>query len=140
MKKKIIASLKDKQDWEAFTKNMGDISVKVSDLPKQGHESNIVPKLDLHGLSLSEANKEVEKFILKSFKKGIKKILIVTGKGLHSKSYDNPYVSEKFSILKNAVPDYIYKDKNLATKISKIVPASIEDGGAGAINVFLKKK
>ena len=140
MKKKNIVSSKDKWDWENFTKNMGNVDIKELDLPKQSHELSIVPKLDLHGLSLSEANKEVEKFILKSFKKGVKKILIVTGKGLHSKSYDNPYVSEKFSILKNSVPDYIYSDKNLANKINKIIPASIKDGGGGAINVFLKKK
>ena len=52
------------------------------------------------GFSLDEANKTVKKFIMKVLINGYKKLLIVTGKGSRSKSYDNPYFSEKLSVLK----------------------------------------
>ena len=101
-------------------------------------EMNRVKKLDLHGFSLIEANKKVKKFIIESFDNGYKKLLIVTGKGLRSKSYDNPYVSEQLSVLKNAIPEYIKNDENLNYKISKITHADPQKGGEGALSIFLK--
>ena len=138
MKKKYSASTKDKKDWVNFTKEMGNIAPKESDLFKQDIKSTKIRKLDLHGSSLNEANKIVKKFILESFEDGCKKILIVTGKGLRSKSYDNPYVSDKLSVMKYSVPEFIKNDENLNSKISKISEAPIKDGGKGAISVFLK--
>ena len=73
MKKKYFATSKDKKDWIAFTKYMGNISAKESDLLKENIEINKVQKLDLHGLSLIEANKITKKFIIKSFNSGYKK-------------------------------------------------------------------
>jgi len=140
VKKKYIASSKDKKDWIAFTKQMGNVSVKKIDLPEQNIETNKVRKLDLHGSSLIEANRVVKKFIIESFDNGYKKLLIVTGKGLRSKSYDNPYLSEKLSVLKYSVPEYIKSNENLINKIRKISKADIKDGGEGAFYIFLKNK
>ena len=94
--------------------------------------------MDLHGFSLNKANKIVKKFIIESFENGFKKLLIVTGKGLRSKSHDNPYLSEKLSVLKYAVPEYIMNKENLCNKISRISKADLKDGGEGAIYIFLK--
>ena len=138
MKKKHFATSKDKKDWIRFTKQMGNISVKESDLPRKNTEINKVQKLDLHGSSLVEANEMVKNFIIKSFNDGYKKLLVVTGKGSRSKSYDNPYLSEKLSILKYSVPEYIKNDENLNKKINRIVQADLKDGGEGAIYIFLK--
>ena len=138
MKKKHFVTPKDKKDWDVFTKQMGDISPKESDLLKENIEINKVKKLDLHGSSLIEANKIVKKFIIESFNNGYKKLLIVTGKGLRSKSYNNPYVSEKLNVLRYSVPEFIKNDENLNNKISRIVQADIKDGGEGAIYIFLK--
>ena len=138
MKKKYTASSKDKRDWTAFTKQIGDISPKESDLWVQNTEINKVRKLDLHGSSLIEANKIVEKFIVESFDAGYKKLLIVTGKGLRSKSYYNPHVSDKLSVLRYSVPEFIRTDENLNSKIKRISKAEIKDGGDGAIYIFLK--
>ena len=77
-------------------------------------------------------------FIINSFNSGYKKLLIVTGKGLRSKSHDNPYLSEKLSVLKYSVREYIKNDENLANKINTISTADIKDGGEGAIYIFLK--
>ena len=138
MKKKHFVTPKDKKDWDVFTKQMGDISPKESDLLKKNIEINKVQKLDLHGSSLSEANKIVKKFIIESFNNGYKKLLVVTGKGLRSKSYNNPYVSEKLNVLRYSVPEFIKNDENLNNKISRIAQADIKDGGEGAIYIFLK--
>ena len=121
-----------------FTKQIGDISPKKTDLLKQITVANKVRKLDLHGFSLIEANRTVKKFIIESFNNGYKKLLIVTGKGARSKSHENPYLSEKLSVLKYSVPEYINNDENLINKIRKISKASLKDGGEGAIYIFLK--
>ena len=119
MKKKFTVPSKDKKDWIDFTENIGDIRLKESDFPDQKKEINKIKKLDLHGFSLSEANKVVKKFIIESFDNGYKKLLIITGKGLRSKSQNNPYLSEKLSVLKYSIPEYINSDENLNNKIMK---------------------
>ena len=138
MKKKYIASFKDRKDWIAFTKQIGDISAKEVDLLHHNVKENKVPKLDLHGFSLAESNKIVKKFIIESFNYGYRKLKIVTGKGTRSRSYDNPYISEKLSVLKHSVPEFINSDENLNNKIVKIKNANLRDGGEGAIYIFLK--
>ena len=138
MKKKYSVSSKDKKDWEDFTKQVGNISVTEDNFLEENQQINKVRKLDLHGYSLDNANKVVKKFIIESFDKGYNKLLVVTGKGLRSKSYDNPYISENLSVLKNSVPEYIKNNENLNSIISKITRADQQDGGEGAINIFLK--
>ena len=139
MKKKYTISNKDKNDWIAFTKKMGTINPKPVDLTKEAPKINKVPTLDLHGFSLNNANKEAEKFILKSFKMGFEKISIITGKGSRSKSYKDPYISEKLSVLKYSVPEYISNNMNLSNKINKISEAPLKHGGDGVIYIFFKK-
>ena len=68
MKKKIFISSKDKKDWLAFTKQMGSIKAKESDLLREDIETNKVPKLDdeinsLMKLRLSMVKKEKELLI-----------------------------------------------------------------------------
>ena len=141
MKKKNIASSKDKSDWLNFIKKTDKLFDKDLNFYKNidGFAKDKVRKLDLHGCSLEQANKKVKKFTLESFKVGYKKLLIVTGKGLRSKVYDDPYKSENMNILKNSVPDYIKRDQDLLDVISKISEADIKDGGEGAFYIFLKK-
>jgi len=138
VKKKYSASSKDKKDWITFTKQMGNISTKESDLLREDIETNKVPKLDLHGFSLVDANKIIRNFIIKSYDSGYKKLLVVTGKGSRSKAYNNPYLSEKLSVLKYSIPEYIKNNENLNHKISRISEASLKDGGEGAFYIFLK--
>ncbi len=135
MKKKSFLTSKDKKDWDSFTKEMNDVSVKESDIPEQINWNNEIKKLDLHGLSLIDANKMVKEFIIKSSEMGQKKLIIVTGKGARSKSYSNPYMSEKLSVLKYSVPEFIKNDDELSKKVSKISDANKNEG---AIYIFLK--
>ena len=138
VKKKYTVSSKDKKDWMDFTKQIGDISPKEIDFSQINREINKVPKLDLHGHSLDESNEKVKKFIIASFNYGYKKLLIVTGKGSRSKSYDNPYISKKLSVLRYSVPEFIKNNENLNSKIISISEADLKDGGDGAIYIFLK--
>ena len=138
MKKKYSVTSKDKKDWDVFTKQMGSISAKESDFLKENVQINKVKKLDLHGSSLVEANERVKNFIIESFNSGYKKLLVITGKGLRSKSSGNPYLSETLSTLKYAVPEYIRNDESLNKKITRISEADLKDGGTGAIYIFLK--
>ena len=139
MKKKYPVTLKDNKDWIAFTKRLENIYDKDANFVKQNTAVNKIKKLDLHGLSLNQANKIVKKFIIESFEDGYKKLLIITGKGLRSKVYKNPYLSEQMNVLKHAVPEFIKNDEDLFEKISRISTADLKDGGEGAFYIFFKK-
>ena len=139
MKKKSSATTQDKKDWTAFTKDPNDLYDKEVNSQNLNNKKDKIIKLDLHGFSLDEANKKVKKFIIKSYNSGYKKLIIVTGKGLRSKTFDNPFVSEQMSILKNSVPDYISNDGDLSNIVKNISKADMRDGGDGAIYISLKR-
>ena len=130
-------SAKDKQDWENFISNKEKLLNKDANLKQNQRQK--VKSIDLHGYTLDQANKKIEDFINQNFLAGIKKLIVVTGKGLHSENDKNPYVSRDFSILKYSVPEYIKNNKNLMNKIYEFGEAKIEDGGSGAFYIFLKK-
>ena len=129
---------KDKKDWKNFLERNEKLPNK--DLEKKNNRFHITKSLDLHGLTLDEANIKVENFITDCFDRKVSKVIIVTGKGLHSQNDKDPYISEKFGILKNSVPDFIKNNPSLMAKIKSIASAEISDGGSGAFYVFLKKK
>ena len=129
---------KDKKDWENFLSSEEKLPDK--DLKLKKKEYNITYSIDLHGYTLEEANKSIQDFINKSYEKNINKLIVVTGKGIHSNNETNPYVSKDLSILKYSVPEFIKKNVDLMKKISEIKNAEIEDGGSGAFYIYLKKK
>ena len=137
MNKKI--SDKDKKDWQDFISNNDRLSDKDFNLNKNRNEKEIIKTIDLHGFSLENAKNVIEEFITKCFESNVSKIIVITGKGLRSKTAKNPYVSKDLSILKHSVPDYIKSRQNLMKIITKIKEANIEEGGQGAFNIFLKK-
>ena len=129
---------KDKKDWENFISRNEKLPNK--DLKRKKEKYYITKSIDLHGYTLEEANKSIQEFINKSYEEGINKLIVVTGKGLHSNNEKNPYVSKEFSILKYSVPEFIKKNMELLKKISEIKAANIEDGGDGAFYIYLKRK
>jgi len=130
-------SEKDKKDWESFTS--GDERLPNKDLKLSKEKFFKVKSIDLHGYTLEEANKTIEKFIYQSFREKINKLIVVTGKGLHSQNEKDPYVSKDLSILKHSIPEFIKNNNNLMNIINEIKDANIEDGGSGAFYIFLKK-
>ena len=128
---------KDKRDWETFLSSSEKLPNKDDKLKKKSYLK--IKSIDLHGYTLDQANKFIESFIIKSYEENINKIIVVTGKGLHSQNEKDPYVSKELSILKYSVPEFISKNKNLMKIINEITDAKIEDGGEGAFYIFLKK-
>ena len=128
---------KDKKDWEEFISNREKLPNK--DLKAQDKIFFKTKSIDLHGYTLEEANKTIEKFIKTAYLEKVNKLIVVTGKGLHSQNEKDPYVSKDLSILKYSVPEFIENNKNLMNIIYEIKDAKIEDGGSGAFYIFLKK-
>ena len=128
---------KDKKDWNKFLNSTDKLPNK--DFNHQKNKNLKVRSIDLHGYSLDEANKTIEDFINKAFSENINKLIVVTGKGLHSENEKDPYVSKDLGILKYSVPEFITNNKDLMSKINEITDAKIEDGGGGAFYIFLKK-
>ena len=129
---------KDKQDWESFLSSDEKLSNKDFKLNKK--KKIKIKHIDLHGYTLQEANKEIQVFINSAHDNGVSKIIVVTGKGLHSNVEKDPYVSKDLSILKYSVPEFIENNSELSRKIIEIKDADIEDGGSGAFYIFLNKK
>ena len=129
---------KDKKDWHKFINSTEKLPNK--DFKYQKKENQKVRSIDLHGYTLDEANKTIEDFINKAFSENINKLIIVTGKGLHSENEKDPYVSKDYGILKYSVPDFIKSNNNLSKIIDFMQDAKIEDGGSGAFYIHLKKK
>jgi len=138
-KKDIKNPHNDKHDWENFLNNKEKIPNKDFVYKKNiRHEK--IKKIDLHGYTIEEANKAIEKFIQKCFDEDVTKIIVITGKGLRSKNVENPYLSKDLSILKYSVPEFIENNKSLTQFIIETTDAKIEDGGSGAFYIYLKNK
>ena len=128
---------KDKKDWENFLSSNEDLPNKDSKIIKKIRTTRT---FDLHGYSLDEANKKIKDLIYESYNKEVRKLIIVTGKGLHSENEKDPYISKDLGILKHSVPQYIEGNNELMSMINEIQDANIEDGGSGAFYIFLKKR
>jgi len=129
---------KDKKDWEDFLSKSEKLPNK--DFILEQKRISKIKDIDLHGFTLDQANKTIEKFIEECFQNSVSKIIVVTGKGLHSNVEKDPYVSKDLSILKYSIPEYIENNLELMKKIIEIKDAEIEDGGSGAFYIFLRKK
>ena len=129
---------KDKKDWQKFISNSDKLPDKDSVLENKIYQKT--RSIDLHGYTLNEANKTIEQFINEAHKEKINKLIVVTGKGLHSQNEKDPYVSKDLGILKYSVPEFIKNNSEIMKKINAIENASIEDGGSGAFYIYLKKK
>ena len=136
IKKKDLSS-KDIETWETYIKNPSDVYDKDKK-NKENQDTNDRFRFDLHGHTLDEANQRVRNIIFSCVKKKYKEILFITGKGLHSTSDNDAYVSKDFSKLKYSVPNFIKSDEDLNKFVFSISDADVKDGGEGAILVKLR--
>ena len=127
---------KDKKDWQNFLNSSEKLQIK--DLEQINDQSVLERSIDLHGFTLEGANKEISKFIENSFLNGVKKINVITGKGMRSKNYDDPYQSKDLSMLKHSIPEYIKNNSELMKKIIKIDFDSVNSPSKGNFDIFLK--
>ncbi len=137
IKKKNI-SQNDLEVWQDYIKNPSDITDKEN-IPHKLKSGNYRFKYDLHGYSLVAANEKVKEIIISCVEKNYKEILLITGKGIHSNTENNTYISRDLSKLKYSVPEYIKSDPLISKYVLSILNANKKDGGEGAILLKLRK-
>tara|TARA_Y200000002_G_C22622337_1_gene638743 strand:+ start:484 stop:900 length:417 start_codon:yes stop_codon:yes gene_type:complete len=130
-------SKKDLKDWQKFVE--GNEAVENKDSLKDNFNFTKESTIDLHGLTLDQANTKVEKFINDCFHKKVKKLNIITGKGLRSKVDKNPYQSKDLGILKYSVPEFIKTNTELMSIIKKIEDQT-NNKNIGYFSIYLKLK
>ena len=127
---------KDKKDWQSFLNSSEKLQSK--DEYKVHHQTQLERSIDLHGYTLQEANKEITKFIENCYLNRVKKINVITGKGMRSKNLDDPYQSTDLSILKYSVPEYVKNNPELMKRIIKIDFDAVNSPSKGNFDIFLK--
>ena len=127
---------KDKKDWKKFL----DSSEKLQNKDVDQVYNQIISErtIDLHGYSLEDANKKISEFIENCYANKVKRINVITGKGMRSKNLDDPYQSKDLSILKHSVPEYIKNSPELMSKIINIDFDSVNSPSKGNFDIFLK--
>ena len=137
MKKKEDITQADKDVWGEYIKNPKDVFDK--DLNSRNPERKLKCKFDLHGYTLKEANIKAKELIISCYENKYSEVLLITGKGIHSNTEKNVYVSKNLSQLKYSIPDYINSEEEIKNKILSIRSAPKEYGGDGALIIKLKK-
>ena len=127
---------KDKKDWQDFLDSYEKLQSKEVDQLKNQIISE--RSIDLHGYTLEEANKQISEFIETCYINKVKKVNVITGKGMRSKNLEDPYQYKDLSILKYSVPEYIKNNSELMNKIIKIDFESVYSPSKGNFDIFLK--
>ena len=127
---------KDKKDWQDFLDSSEKLQVK--DVDQLNNKVISEKSIDLHGYTLEEANKQITEFIENCYVNKVKKINVITGKGMRSKNLEDPYQSKDLSILKYSVPEYIKNNSELMNKIIRIDFESVNSSSKGNFDIFLK--
>ena len=127
---------KDKKDWQDFL----DSSEKLKRKDVDQLKIQIISErsIDLHGYTLEEANKQISEFIETCYVNKVKKVNVITGKGMRSKNLEDPYQSKDLSILKHSVPEYIKNNPELMSKIINIDFESVNSPSKGNFDIILK--
>ena len=129
-------SEKDKKDWQDFLNSSEKLQSK--DVDQANHKIIVERSIDLHGYTLEEANKQISEFIENCYVNKVKKINVITGKGMRSKNLEDPYQSKDLGILKYSVPEYIKNNSELMNKIIRIDFESVNSPSKGNFDIFLK--
>tara|TARA_B100000282_G_scaffold270908_1_gene225226 strand:+ start:155 stop:568 length:414 start_codon:yes stop_codon:yes gene_type:complete len=127
---------KDKKDWQDFLDSSEKLQSK--DVDQLNNQIISERSIDLHGYTLEEANKLISEFIEKCYVNKVKKVNVITGKGMRSKNLDDPYQSKDLSILKYSIPEFIKNNSELMNKIIKIDYEAVNSPSKGNFEIFLK--
>ena len=87
---------------------------------------------------MDEANSKVKEIIHHCVKNKFRELLLITGKGIHSTSDKDAYISKDLGKLKYSVPEYLKNNTELNKLVVSINDAEKKDGGEGAIIIKLK--
>ena len=128
-------SKKDQKDWKNFL-DSGE-TIENKDITIIENKNIDCRSIDLHGLTLENANEIISNFISECYLNNINNIKVITGKGSRSKNKEDPYLSTDLSILKYSVPNYIKNDYELMKKIKKLDFDSVNDISQGSFDILL---
>ena len=94
-------------------------------------------RIDLHGLTLAEAQPRLSRFIQAAHADGKRLVLVITGKGRSGRDDGDP-IPTRPGALRRQVPDWLMRPP-LSTMVLDIAPAHIRHGGEGAYYVYLRR-
>ena len=94
-------------------------------------------RLDLHGMTMSEAYPILQNFILSSSQLQRRLVLVITGKG--KSKPDRGIIPERHGVLRHNVPLWL-RQSALANSILEVTSAHQRHGGGGALYVYLRRK
>lgn len=93
-------------------------------------------RLDLHGMTLAEAQPELVRFILNAQSGGLRLVLVITGKGKH-RDEGGP-IPQRTGILRHQVPLWLHQAP-LGPAVLQVTEAHLKHGGSGAYYVYLRR-
>lgn len=94
-------------------------------------------RMDLHGMTLDQAHPALTQFILQSQIRGMRLVLVITGKGQREDPHDP--MPLRRGILKRQVPHWL-RTAPLSQAVLQISEAHLKHGGSGAYYVYLRKR
>ena len=94
-------------------------------------------RIDLHGLTLSEAHPELISFILNAQSAGMRLVLVITGKG--KRGEDIGPIPQRMGVLRHQVPQWL-RLPPLGQAVQQVAEAHLRHGGSGAYYVYLRRR
>ncbi len=91
---------------------------------------------DLHGMTVAQAHTALIHFLMTSYSRNMRLVLVITGKGKYQK--DTGPIPQKVGILRHQVPQWL-RMPPLRDKVLQISEAHSKHGGSGAYYVYLRK-
>ncbi|MEO0342525.1 MAG: Smr/MutS family protein [Pseudomonadota bacterium] len=92
--------------------------------------------VDLHGMTLTQAEKHIQKQLFEAYRSGKRLILVVTGKG--NKTSTDEFNRPRSGVLRQSLPQWCAKSP-LSSIVLQVTPSQQRHGGSGAYYVYLKR-
>lgn len=93
-------------------------------------------RLDLHGMTLAEAHPALVRFVLASQGRGLRLVLVITGKG--KPAPDDGPIPVRPGALRHQVPHWLALPP-VGPGVLQVAPAHLRHGGGGAYYVYLRR-
>ncbi len=95
-------------------------------------------RLDLHGMRQRDAHAQLRRFLKVAQARGLKHVLVITGKGAAQEASKSFYEEDERGVLRNAVPHWL-SGPEFASLVVSFSQAPRRLGGEGALYVRLRR-
>ncbi|MEL6120064.1 MAG: Smr/MutS family protein [Pseudomonadota bacterium] len=96
-------------------------------------------RIDLHGMTMDQAQPALIAFIMSSYAKDRRLVLVITGKGQGKDREDVGPIPERPGILRRNVPHWL-QTPPMAQVVLQVTEAHGRHGGGGAYYVYLRRR